>query len=57
MGGRHLCKKIRVIQADDHAVILQGLPGQEDGLQMVALLQDGDELLEGVENLRRTGWC
>ena len=43
---------IRVILADDHAVVLQGLRGlleQEEDLQVVALVQDEDELLTCLE--------
>ncbi len=43
---------IRVILADDHVVVLQGLRGlleQEDDLKVVALAQNGDELLDRVE--------
>lgn len=43
---------IRVILADDHIVVLQGLKGllqAEEDLQVVALAQNGDELLECLE--------
>jgi DNA-binding NarL/FixJ family response regulator len=49
-----MSEKIRVILADDHAVVLQGLRGlleQEDDLQVVALVQNGDELLECLEKV------
>ena len=47
-----MSEKIRVILADDHAVVLQGLRGlleQEDDIQVVALVQNGDELLACLE--------
>jgi DNA-binding NarL/FixJ family response regulator len=47
-----MSEKIRVILADDHVVVLQGLRGlleQEEDLQVVALVQNGDELLECLE--------
>ncbi len=47
-----MSEKIRVILADDHAVVLQGLRGlldQEEDLQVVALVQNGDELLDCLE--------
>jgi DNA-binding NarL/FixJ family response regulator len=40
---------IRVILADDHVVVLQGLKGlihAEDDLEVIALAQNGDELLD-----------
>ena len=43
-----MSEKIRVILADDHIVVLQGLRGlleQEEDIQVVALVQNGDELL------------
>jgi DNA-binding NarL/FixJ family response regulator len=43
---------IRIILADDHIVVLQGLKGlieAEPDLQVVALAQNGDELLECLE--------
>lgn len=43
---------IRIILADDHIVVLQGLKGllqAEGGLEVVALAQNGDELLECLE--------
>jgi DNA-binding NarL/FixJ family response regulator len=43
---------IRVILADDHIVVLQGLKGlldAEDDLSVIALAQNGDELLECLE--------
>lgn len=43
---------IRVILADDHVVVLQGLRGlleQEKDLDVVALAQNGDELLDCLE--------
>jgi DNA-binding NarL/FixJ family response regulator len=46
-------EKIRVVLADDHIVVLQGLRGlleQEDDIQVVALVQNGDALLECLEN-------
>jgi DNA-binding NarL/FixJ family response regulator len=47
-----MSEKIRVVLADDHVVVLQGLRGlleQEDDIQVVALVQNGDELLECLE--------
>jgi len=47
-----MSEKIRVILADDHIVVLQGLRGlleQEDDIQVVALVQNGDELLACLE--------
>ena len=47
-----MSEKIRVILADDHVVVLQGLRGlleQEEDLQVVALVQDGNELLACLE--------
>ena len=44
--------RIRVILADDHIVVLQGLRGlleQEEDIQVVALVQNGDELLDCLE--------
>ena len=44
-----MSEKIRVILADDHIVVLQGLRGlleQEEDIQVVALVQNGDELLD-----------
>ena len=43
---------IRILLADDHIVVLQGLKGlleAEPGLEVVALAQNGDELLECLE--------
>jgi DNA-binding NarL/FixJ family response regulator len=43
---------IRVILADDHIVVLQGLRGlleAEDDLEVVAIAQNGDELLDCLE--------
>ncbi len=43
---------IRIILADDHIVVLQGLKGllqAEDDLDVIALAQNGDELLECLE--------
>ncbi|GAB4581648.1 MAG: response regulator transcription factor [Anaerolineales bacterium] len=43
---------IRVLLADDHIVVLQGLKGllqAEEGLEVVALAQNGDELIECLE--------
>ena len=43
---------IRVILADDHIVVLQGLRGllqAEDDLDVVAMAQNGDELLDCLE--------
>lgn len=47
-----MSEKIRVVLADDHVVVLQGLRGlleQEDDIQVVALVQNGDELLDCLE--------
>jgi DNA-binding NarL/FixJ family response regulator len=47
-----MSEKIRVILADDHVVVLQGLRGlleQENDIQVVALVQNGDELLACLE--------
>ncbi len=47
-----MSEKIRVILADDHIVVLQGLRGlleQEEDIQVVALVQNGDELLDCLE--------
>lgn len=44
--------EIRIILADDHIVVLQGLKSlleAEDDLQVVALAQNGDDLLECLE--------
>jgi DNA-binding NarL/FixJ family response regulator len=44
-----MSERIRVILADDHVVVLQGLRGlleQEDDLEVTALVQNGDELLD-----------
>lgn len=48
-----MSEKIRVVLADDHVVVLQGLRGlleQEEDIQVVALVQNGDELIECLEN-------
>lgn len=47
-----MSEKIRVVLADDHIVVLQGLRGlleQEEDIQVVALVQNGDELLDCLE--------
>lgn len=47
-----MSEKIRVILADDHIVVLQGLRGlleQEADIDVVALVQSGDELLACLE--------
>ncbi|HNB52304.1 MAG TPA: response regulator transcription factor [Anaerolineales bacterium] len=47
-----MSKPIRVILADDHIVVLQGLKGllqAEDDLDVVALAQNGNDLLECLE--------
>lgn len=47
-----MSESIRVILADDHVVVLQGLKSliqAEDDLDVVALAQNGDELLECLE--------
>ena len=47
-----MSETIRVILADDHIVVLQGLRGlleQEKDLDVVALAQNGDELLDCLE--------
>jgi DNA-binding NarL/FixJ family response regulator len=47
-----MSEKIRVVLADDHVVVLQGLRGlleQEEDLQVIALVQNGDELLDCLE--------
>jgi DNA-binding NarL/FixJ family response regulator len=47
-----MSERIRVILADDHIVVLEGLRGlleQEDDIQVVALVQNGDELLACLE--------
>ena len=47
-----MSEKIRVVLADDHIVVLQGLRGlleQEEDIQVVALVQNGDELLTCLE--------
>lgn len=44
--------QIRVILADDHALVLEGMRGlieQEPDIEVVAAVQDGDELLEALE--------
>lgn len=44
-----MSETIRVVLADDHIVVLQGLRGlleQEQDIQVVALVQNGDELLD-----------
>lgn len=47
-----MSEKIRVILADDHIVVLQGLRGlleQEEDIEVIALIQNGDELLDCLE--------
>jgi RNA polymerase sigma factor (sigma-70 family) len=47
-----MSEKIRVVLADDHIVVLEGLRGlleQEEDIQVVALVQNGDELLVCLE--------
>ena len=47
-----MSEKIRVVLADDHVVVLEGLRGlleQEEDIQVIALVQNGDELLECLE--------
>lgn len=47
-----MSEKIRTILADDHVIVLQGLRSlleQEEDLQVVALVQNGDELLACLE--------
>lgn len=52
MSDKPVSSRIRIILADDHIVVLQGLRGlleAESDLQVVALAQNGDELLECLE--------